>query len=236
MLLAICCLTTAIAILSALSGALPSLQRRLMPWTAGMLLGIGVFWILPEMAQARGWFASVIAVSGIVLLLGLVDRYIYPICPFCATGMHGEHLHSVSLGWPLLVVGCLHSFFDGWIIGLPHATALSWATAIHKIPESVAIGLLAARLTSSRKAALGIVALVQIAMALGAVLVGLAGSLNNVWADVSAMFACSLLLLFGLLAAQQEWRVHGITSAATAVLPGLLGCGLFAFATRILSL
>jgi zinc transporter ZupT len=245
MLLGIWCMTTAIAIAFALSAARASLQRRMLPWAGGVLLGIALFWVLPELAVDRGWLRSLTGVMAILLLLALVDRYIYPICPFCAAGVHtheaSRNPRVISLGWPLLVVGCLHSLFDGWIIGFSQAAAssnaaaaLAWGATIHKIPESAAIGFLAARLTSRRNTALGTVALIQAAMGLGMVLAVFAGAVNSDWADLCSMPACAFLLLFGLLALQQEWRLHGGVSAMGTVAPGLAGCGLFALATWIL--
>src|SRR5439155_15562716 len=95
-----------------------------------------------------------------------------------------ERSHVITLAWPLLLVGCLHSFFDGWTIGLSRfsglshaAAALSWGATIHKIPESMAVGFLAARLTLTRRIALGTVALIQIAMAAGLPLAVFAGAI-----------------------------------------------------------
>lgn len=234
MLLTIWILTTAIAAASTLAGE-SRLQARVLPWVGGLLLGIAAFWILPEMAQERGWFVSVAGVGAILLALGLMDRYLFPICPFCAAGVHthgGDH-HSTTLGWPLLIVGCLHSFFDGWAIGLFRNSPISWAAILHKIPESAAIGLLAARMTHSRRVALGTVALVQVAMAGGCVLAISAGTAAQ-WSDASALPACAFLLLFGFLALRQEWQAHGGSAAVLASVPGLLGCGCVA-AMRLLA-
>jgi zinc transporter ZupT len=202
------------------------------------------------MAEDRGWGATLAGVSGILLLLGLLDRYVYPICPFCAAGVHGHvrdnradaNLDANGLGRPLLAVACLHNFFDGWTIAVFHVAslshslaALSWGATIHKIPESVAIGLLAARFSSSRRKALGAVLSIQAAMATGGVLAVWSGRLDSRWAEISAMPACALLLLIGLLTLHQEWRLNGRLSAMRAVAPGLLGCGLAALARTILS-
>jgi zinc transporter ZupT len=249
MLAAIWCLTTLIALAAVLWAGYAPWQRRVLPWTAGVLLGIGAFWILPEMAVARGWAPTAAGVFGILMLLGWIDRYVYPICPFCAAGMHthkpGEPAahcgRAVGLGWPLLAFGCLHVFFDGWTIALSHvaalansASALSWGTTIHKIPESVAIGVLAARLTPSRRAAVGAVASIQLVMAAGGALALFAGRLDSRWAGMSTMPACAFLLLFGLLGLQQEWRMHGRALAMRAAAPGVLGCGIAALVTTIL--
>lgn len=248
--LAFCCLTTVIAVASLLWVGDSSLQRRALPWTAGVLLGISIFWVLPEVAEDRGWATTLACVSGILLLLGCIDRYVCPICPYCVADMQSAEAgpavtscrHAAKLGWPLLLFGCVHSFFDGWAIALTQAAshpnfaaAVSWGAAVHKLPESVAIGVLVARLTSSRKMALGAVFVIQGAMTVGGVLSVLAGNRNARWAELSAMPACAFLLLFGLLTLHQEWRVNGRLSAMCAAAPGLLGCALVALATRILT-
>ena len=250
MLLAICFLTTVVAVVSVFWAGHAPLRSRVLPWTAGVLLGIAAFWILPKMAEDRGWAATLAGVVGTLLLLGLIDRYVYPICPFCATGVHSPDAgnpaascrHAITLGWPLLVFGCIHTFFDGWTIALSKAAspsnsavALSWAATIHKFPESVAIGVLAARLAPSRRMALGAVASIQIVMTAGGVLALFAGSMDSRWADISAMPACAFLLLFGLLALRQEWQLHGRTPAMRAAAPGLLGCGLAALVSTFLA-
>ena len=246
--LGICCLTTAIAIASVFSTGHASLRKRLLPWVGGLLVGIGAFWILPEMADERGWTRSLIGVFLLLLLLAGIDRYIYPICPFCAAGVHTDAgtgctragRHTVTPGWPLLIAGCIHCFFDGWTIalsqaGLPAAAALSWGFVVHKFPESVAIGILAARLTVNRTLALWAVLLVQGAMAAGGILAFLVAHLEPRWTDLYSMPACALLMLLGLLALQEEWRSQGSRSAIRAALPGLVACGLVAIAGHVLS-
>src|ERR1051326_7647069 len=123
--LGICALTTAIAASSVLWAGQSRLEGRALPWTAGILLGLTIFWILPEMAEDQGWILTLIGVSGILVLLAWIDRYVYPICPFCAVGTHSSDpahgsdscRHAATLGWPVLIFGCIHVFFDGWTIG-----------------------------------------------------------------------------------------------------------------------
>jgi zinc transporter ZupT len=247
--LAICAMTTVISIGSLLWASHSVLQRHALPWTAGILLGISFFWILPGMAQDRGWTATLAGVSGILFLLGVIDRYVYPICPFCAADMHsgeGPHTggscrHAVTLGWPLLVFACVHTFFDGWTIALSaaahsnSAAALSRAATIHKVPESVAIGVLATRLTSSRKVAVASVLVIQAVMIAGGFLSILAVIREPGWTEVSEIPACAFLLLFGLLTLHREWQVNGRLAAMRAAAPGLIGSGLAALAITILA-
>jgi hypothetical protein len=234
----ICSLTTAIAIVSVFWAGRAPMQKRVLPWMGGLLLGIGVFWIIPEMAERWGWATSLTGVSVFLAVLVWVDRYVYPICPFCAADASGRsHLHPVPIGWPLLAVGCIHSFIDGWTIAFPsHALgALSWAAVVHKLPESFATGILAARLTSNRRIAIGIVAVIQTAMAAGGLSAMVAGNLDDQWANLYSMPACALLMLFGLLALHQEQKCRGSVAAIRAAAPGLVGCALAALACQIWS-
>jgi len=129
------CITTGIAIVSTHSARHADLQRRAQPWIGGLLVGIVVFWILPEMAGEQGWIVAAFGVSASVLCLLVVHRYVFTICPFCAAGTHssgsavqaGPGQHVSAFGWPLLVVGCIHSFVDGWTIALSQvASRVSW--------------------------------------------------------------------------------------------------------------
>jgi zinc transporter ZupT len=250
-IICVCAATTGIAIGSVYFASGARLQRRLLPWTAGVLLGVSVFWILPEIAGDRGWSIALGSVLPIVFLLAWIDRYVYPICPFCAGNLHSDSCeaipaarfgrHPVRIGWPLLVVGAAHSFFDGWAIALGRtgwansaSVALSYGIIVHKIPESLAIGLLAARLTSGRTRALGVVAIIQAAMAAGCLFPIFSAYRNFASAQLLLIPACSCLLLFGVLALEDEWRLNGGPSAIRGAVPGLVGCGLASLATKML--
>ena len=247
-LLATCTLTTAVAAFSALWARRFGWQRRLLSWTAGVLVGIGVFWILPEVAEKRGWPVTLAGVSGLLLVLGWINRYVCPICPLCAAGMHHcdtghaarTHRPMIGSGWPLLLFACVHTFFDGWTIALfqgergpTSLSALSWGAAIHTLPESFVVGLVAAGFASSRKLALAAVVAVQAAMASGGLLSLWAGGIDSRWAELSAMPACAFLLALGMLNLHQERRLNGPASALRAAAPGFLGTGLIALASAI---
>jgi zinc transporter ZupT len=245
-ILATFCITTGIAIVSTYSARHADLQRRAQSWIGGLLVGIVVFWILPEMAVEQGWAVAVFGVSASALCLAAIDRYVFPICPFCAAGMHnhgpaahtGRGHHVSAFGWPLLVAGCIHSFVDGWTIALSqvasvsHASlALSWGAFAHKVPESVAIGFLAARLTSSRRAATGVVLLVQTAMLGGSILSLATRGLDNKL-NLLGVPACACLLFLGLLALREESRLYGPLRAIRVASLALAFCGMAALALQ----
>ncbi len=195
------------------------------------------------MAERQGWRFSLTAVSAILVLLAWFDRCIYRVCPFCAAHVHTdkERRRATTLSWPLLIVGCIHSAFDGLTIALPRivsastaAAAVSWGITVHKIPESVAIGILAARLTSRKILALASVGFIQAALGLGCILPFAVGGLNPRWSGLSAVPACAILLLSGILAVREESRLRGYAAAIRAAIPALLGSGLGALAAGIL--
>lgn len=245
-----CIVTTAIAILSVYFASGARMQQRLLPWTAGVLLGVSVFWILPEIAGDRGWVVALAGVFSTAMLLAAIDRFAYPICPFCIQNLPHDPQHRqkrfarcpVRSGWPLLMLGCIHCFFDGWAIALASigsatgvSLALSCGVLVHKVPESVAVGLIASRLTSTRARALMTVGLIQISMLSGSLFTTYSGYRSIASLEVLSIPACACLLLFGLLALEDEWRYQGIRPAIRAVVPGLFGCGIAALATHILT-
>jgi zinc transporter ZupT len=246
-------LTTGIAVFALFSSTWAPLHKRLMPWAGGVLVGLSAFWILPDLAVNAGWLISLVGISAGVLLLLAFDRYVYPVCPFCALGGHeghaghfhdglgSRHTHYFEVGWPLLIAGCVHNFFDGWMLELSHAdgagtlsNAVSWGFAVHKILEAFAIGLLASAFASTRSRALAIILLIQGAFAAGSVAVLYVGGLNQGIVDICIGSAAATLMFFGLSALRVEWRLRGAFPAFRVGMFGIGGCGLLAFALRLI--
>jgi zinc transporter ZupT len=240
--------TTVIALVS-MRFASAARVGRVLPWTAGVLLGVSVFWILPEIAEDRGWTVTLALVVPLVLVLALINRYAYPICPFCLENLHAQltcHSHPaarrvVAIGWPLLLVGCVHCFLDGWAIGLARVgaaatsatAAISYGVIVHKLPESVAIGIVAARLTSTRLRAMAMVGLIQLSMLAGGVFSFVSAYRDIASLELFSIPACACLLLFGFVALEDERRLNGTRRAILAAVPGVLGCGLMTQAMRV---
>ena len=110
----------------------------------GLLSGIAVFWLLPEIASTTGWwFAAGLAAAVAILLLSL-DKFLDRI----------EHSPRHGVLGPLIVATAVHSFLDGWsvrAVGVqPLANvAVTLGLALHKVPEGLALGWITRRHTGS---------------------------------------------------------------------------------------
>jgi zinc transporter ZupT len=98
----------------------PSIARRVLPFSGGLLVGVALFWILPEIAERDGWLSGIAGLVAGFALLWLIDRYVYPVCPTCAHTHHHENCSRSLHGFaaPLLIASGLHSFFDGWSLAV----------------------------------------------------------------------------------------------------------------------
>lgn len=171
-------LITLIAVLSAAAGvwltSFQGLSRRLVPFGGGVLLGVALFWVLPEMAEFFTWQVAILWLACGFLLLAAIDRFVYPVCPACSHSHHHEQcatrLHGFAL--PLLAAAALHSALDGWSAAASQNAGFSMALiggiGVHKIPEGLALGVIARASLGSRASALAWCALAQMATIAGA--------------------------------------------------------------------
>jgi zinc transporter ZupT len=171
-------LITLIAVLSAAAGvwltSFHGLSRRLVPFGGGVLLGVALFWVLPEMAEFFTWQVAILWLACGLLLLAAIDRFVYPVCPACSHSHQHEQcatrLHGFAL--PLLAAAALHSALDGWSAAASQnagfSMALIGAIGVNKIPEGLALGVIARASLGSRASALAWCALAQMATIAGA--------------------------------------------------------------------
>lgn len=149
---------TLLAIGGVIAGALLGRSRF---WTyqlgaagGGLLFGIALFWVVPEIAEVSGWLSAVaFAIAG-CLLVGAVDVIL----------MHSGHSPRSGAIGPLLAATAVHCFLDGWSVralGDRPLTDVAVATglALHKLPEGFALGWVTRRAFSAAQKAifLGIV-------------------------------------------------------------------------------
>jgi zinc transporter ZupT len=106
----------------------------------GLLFGISLFWVMPEIAETSGWLAAfALALAACCALIAL-DRLL----------IHTGHSPRQGVIAPLLVATAVHSFLDGWSVRAlsiqPVANiAVPLGLALHKIPEGLALGWIARR-------------------------------------------------------------------------------------------
>jgi len=231
-----------LATLAAVLGAIAGLSlvgargntRLAVSFSGGLLVGVAVFGLLPELVAQIGWPSSaVLFVAGYLLLMS-IDRYVYPVCPSCSHDHDHDSCASALHGFavPLIAATSFHAFLDGWSIatsewaGAPGlGTALPVALALHKIPEGIALGAILRAAVRSRLSAFAWCLLTESMTALGAVAgLALAPHLGVRWLHYPLAVAGGCFFYLGFHAVHGEWRrrktwvsfVPGITGAAGA--------------------
>ncbi|HSW51529.1 MAG TPA: ZIP family metal transporter [Bryobacteraceae bacterium] len=228
---------TAIALVSAAAGvwlaAGPRAGRFLVPFAAGLLMGMALFGVWPEMAESAGPAGGAAILALGFGLLWFVDRFVHPVCPSCShTHNHGScavTLHGFAL--PLVIAAVLHSFMDGLAVAASRQegpAGLGWgvflAVAIHKIPEGLAYGTILRAAVNSRWAALGWCAVAQAPTVVGGALESLvAANLGSVWVVAPLALAGGSFLYLGLHAVHNDYKQRGALAALAPAIIGLAG-------------
>ena len=204
--------------------------RLVVPFSAGVLLGVVFFGLLPELVGETGWPRTALLFAGGYGLLLLINRHVAPVCPSCAHDHDHLACDTVLHGFaaPLISASMLHSFFDGWSIStaelavpLGIRVAVPLAVALHKIPEGIALGAIVRASLSSRSVALFWCLLAEGAtLAGGALGLAIAPRLGAAWITYPLGIAAGWLFYLGAHAIHEEWKRRG---AATAVMPALTG-------------
>ena len=210
--------------------------RVIVPLTAGMLLGVALFGLAPELARDAGWPISLALFAAGYAALAIPARFGYSVCPTCSHDHDhvscATELHGFAI--PLLAGAALHSFLDGWSVaaaqlaapvGLRLAAPL--AIALHKAPEGVALGGILRASVKSRKWAFAGAALAEGAtLAGGAFGLWLAPALGANWVTYPLGVTAGWLCYLGFHAAHEEWKRRGAVRAFTAAAAGMVGAAL----------
>lgn len=209
-----------------------AVSQRILPFSGGMLVGIALFWIVPEIAGQYGWEVACSGLGGGFGALFLIDRYVHPVCPTCSH-THDHHgcaqtLHGFAA--PLLLASGVHSFFDGWSLTISQQglaglkLAFLAGIGIHKLPEGLALGaLLVAALGSPVRAFLSAGA-AQLMMLIGGLLaVVLAPHLDANWTAGVLAAAAGAFVYLGYHAIESVYQQRGIATAAMPALTGAIG-------------
>lgn len=216
-------LATAVGLGAALTGVwLSGAHQRAkvaVPFSAGVLLGVALFGLVPHLAVDSGWGAAVILFAAGYGVLLLVNRFVYPVCPTCSHD-HDHHACAAELhgiGWPLITAAAIHSFMDGWSVAstqlavpLGLRVAVPLAVVLHKAPEGIALGGVVRAAMKTRTEAL-----VWCLLAEGATLVGgivalwVAPHLGSQWIVYPLGIMAGWLFFLGQHAVHSEWKRRG---------------------------
>lgn len=208
-----------------------ALSRKMVPFGGGILVGVAIFWVLPEMAEFLQWASALLWIAAGVALLWGVDKYIYPVCPACSHSHDHDHCSTQLHGFapPLLLAVALHAALDGWSVATVNgsatlATPLVMAIAIHKIPEGLALGVIVRAALDSRVSALGWCALAEMATLAGALLESaLAPHLSAYALHALLAIAGGSFLYLGGHAVHGEWKRGGLGAAFGPGIAGIAG-------------
>ncbi len=208
--------------------------RFAVSFSGGLLVGVAVFGLLPELVGQIGWISSALSFAAGYLLLMIIDRYVYPVCPSCSHDHNHDACASALHGFaaPLVVATSFHAFLDGWSMATAQwagasavGTALPIALALHKVPEGVALGAILRTAVRSRLAAFAWCLLTESTTTVGAALgLALAPHLGVRWLHYPLAIAGGCFFYLGFHAVHGEWRrrknwvsfVPGLTGAAGA--------------------
>jgi zinc and cadmium transporter len=160
-------LITTLALFGVFFGALgqarmPSAQ--LAAAGGGLLTGICIFWLMPEISSTLGMWRAIGFPVAVCVALLLIDRVL-------GDAEHPDRHHRFVA--PLLAATALHSFLDGWSVRTLSVrefanVAVPIGIALHKIPEGLALGWLARRTMDRTRAAIATASAVELMTPVGA--------------------------------------------------------------------
>jgi zinc transporter ZupT len=228
-------LATAVGLAGAALGLwLTGLRRRarmVVPFSAGVLIGVALFGLLPELAVEISWPVSLLLFAAGYGLLVAVNRFVYALCPTCAHDHdHNSCLQELhGLGAPLIAAAAIHSFLDGWSIATVQLTvplglrvAVPVAIALHKVPEGIALGGILRAAVKRRATALGWATLAEGATLVGGVLgLVLAPRLGTRWITYPLGITAGWLFYLGYHAVHEEWKRNGARAAFLSAAAGV---------------
>jgi len=207
--------------------------RVIVPFAGGVLMGISLFGVLPEVVAGTGWVAGPLLFAAGYVLLRVINRYLFPVCPSCSHDHDHDHCATALHGFaaPMVLAAAVHSTLDGWGIvtaqwaALPGVRlALPVAFVLHKIPEGIALGTLLRAAVRSRWSALAWCLVAEgVTLVGGAAALGLAPVLGEAWIGYPLAIAGGTFFYLGFHAVHGEWKRRGAIPAFVPALTGAAG-------------
>jgi zinc and cadmium transporter len=238
-------LATLIAIASAIVGVMllghGRHTRMLIPLSGGLLIGVAVFGLIPELVLDIGWFQGLLLVIFGYLLLHFLDRFAFPVCPSCSHDHSHESCEEPLHGFagPLLAATAIHAFVDGWgLVAVQRGahtpgagTAFAAALLLHKIPEGLALGTILRASVERTSSALLFCTLVELSTIVGGA-TGLWLTPAS-WVDYPLAVAGGTFLFLGVHAVDSDRRKRGTRPAFIPAIAGAAGAALLQQGLRI---
>jgi hypothetical protein len=206
------------------------LSRKVTAVSSGILLGVGLFWILPDITQSAGIAHAFFSVGIATAALYAVDRFVYPVCPCCSRYGDVHCSRPAQALLPLVIAIGVHNIFDGWTADVAaHAgsmlrSGIATGLIAHKIPEGLVFGMMLRSASRNRSALLwsafltGSCILAGFAMHNGSTLLATSSVLT-----LSLAIACASFLFVGLHTFQQQRQENGIKPALLSLMAGIAG-------------
>lgn len=135
---------------SALTGVSHKRLCGLISLAAGTLLGVTLCSILPEAAEAMGFWALASAFASGYGLFFLISKHVFHVCPACAASHFDEATtHRFGeIATAMVIALAVHSSLDGVALVAGQEASgrldvsLVLAVCVHKVPEGLALGAL----------------------------------------------------------------------------------------------
>jgi zinc transporter ZupT len=209
--------------------SLPKGARRVIPFSGGLLVGVALFGLLPELAGEIGWLRGVPVFAGGYLLLAWLDRRFHGHAHLDVEEEHAGYTGDFTV--PLLLAASAHAFLDGWGLASTRAGEVGLvfpiAVMLHKAPEGLALGAIFRAATGSRGKAFGLCLVAEAATFAG----GWAGAvltpqLGSAWTNYPLAVAGGCFLYLGYHAVEGEWKRFGLGAAWAPAVCGFAGAAI----------
>ncbi len=119
----------------------------LISFAAGALLAVSLLDIVPETVKLVGWLGGGLSLLSGYVLFFFVTKFIFHICPACAATHTEINFKAITIA--MVTALSIHSFMDGLAIYSGYLTKslvgmlIFFAVAYHKLPEGMALTLVA---------------------------------------------------------------------------------------------
>lgn len=233
---------SAIALIIAIIGSILILSLRklthrqlcaLISFSAGILLSVNIFTILPESYEmSKNIFAIAIAFVFGYGLFYLIGKYVFHVCPACSA-THTQTFVAVSI--LMIVAFSTHSFLDGVGIAIESEEGLVFiAVVFHKLPEGLALTTIGIASNFSKMKTLAFVFLIETTTIIGAFIGIFFSNIPLFFAGIILSFIGGGFLYLVIHAMLGEMFKHEKKSILTYATIGFVMFGMISFAVELL--